>query len=666
MEKNYDFSGWATKANLLCSDGRVIMKDAFKHCDGLTVPLIWNHDHTRPDVVLGKALLENREDGVYAYGYFNDTEAAQNAKLCVQHGDINQLSIYANKLKQMGSNVIHGMIREVSLVHCGANPGARIESVIMHGEDSEEEAIIRCGEFIIPTEELFHADKDEEGETEVVEENKKPKSEETLADVFDTLSEKQKNAVYVMMAQLVENAKNESKDEVKHSDDESEKEEPEKEIKEESKEESEEESTEESKEESEEEEVKHSDEAEVEADDDEKTVEDVFNSLNEKQKKVVYAMLGTLLEDEEEADKDNKGGNDDMKHNIFENETNAQDVLTHADMQEIFADAKRVGSLKEAVLQHGIEDIEMLFPEAKSLNNPPAFIKRDDTWVADVMRAVHHTPFSRIKSVFADITEADARAKGYVKGNLKVEEVFSLLKRVTTPTTVYKKQKLDRDDVIDITDFDVIAWLKSEMRMMLEEEIARAILVGDGRSASSNDKINEQNIRPIWTDDDVYTVKATINVAADASDDVKAKAFIKACIKSRKNYKGSGNPTMFISEDMLTNCLLLEDMNGRVIYDTIDKLKTALRVSKIVPVPVMENLTRVVGANTHELAGIYVNMADYNVGADKGGAVSMFDDFDLDYNQMKYLIETRCSGALTVPFSAVAVEFVSATPVAGE
>ena len=349
-----------------------------------------------------------------------------------------------------------------------------------------------------------------------------------------------------------------------------------------------------------------------------------------------------------------------MKHNIFENDANnEQEVLTHADMEEIMADAKRNGSLKDAVLQHGITDIEYLYPDAQATDKVPGFIKRDDTWVAEIMNNVHHTPFSRIKSVFADITEADARAKGYIKGNLKMEEVFTLLKRITTPTTIYKKQKLDRDDVVDITDFDVVAWLKTEMRMMLDEEIARAVLVGDGRSSSSNDKINEQNVRPIWTDDDVYTVKVGIELKSDATDDDKAKAFIRNTIKSRKNYKGSGNPFMFISEDMLTNCLLLEDTNQRVIYDTIEKLATALRVKKIVPVPVMDGLTRTVGSKTHELAGIYVNMADYNIGADKGGAVNMLDDFDIDYNAQKYLIETRCSGALTVPYSAVAIEFVT-------
>ena len=326
-------------------------------------------------------------------------------------------------------------------------------------------------------------------------------------------------------------------------------------------------------------------------------------------------------------------------------------------MAEIMEDARRCGSLADAVLAHGIENIDYLFPDAKTVDNVPGFIKRDDTWVGEVMKGVHKTPFSRIKSVFANITEADARAKGYIKGNMKTEELFTLLKRITTPTTIYKKQNLDRDDVVDITDFDVVAWLKTEMRMMLDEEIARAVLVGDGRSSSSNDKINEQNVRPIWTDDDIYTVKAAVNVTSSTTDDEKAKGFIKATIKSRKNYKGSGNPDMFISEDVLTACLLLEDTNGRVIYDSVDKLATALRVRRIIPVPVMENLTRQVSGHAHTLAGIYVNLNDYNIGADKGGAVNMFDDFDIDYNQKKYLIETRCSGALIKPYAAVAIEF---------
>lgn len=621
MGKKFDFSGWATRANMLCSDGRVIRKDAFKECDGVTVPLVWNHQHNSVDEVLGHALLENRDEGVYAYCTFNDTESGQNAKLLVRHGDVDKLSIYANKLKQQGSDVVHGVIRELSLVLAGANPGAYIESVMMHGDDAYEEGYICAGEYIENVEPLFHADDDKKGEA-MAEETKKEtanESEETVKDVFETLSEKQKKAVYALIGMALEENKSGKDEDVKHSDNE-------------------------------------------DTDDDE-TVADVFDTLSEKQKTAVYAIIGSMAEEDEEMEhSDIEGGYYEMKHNVFDKETdNKMEVLSHSDMEEILDDAKRNGSLADAVLQHGIEQIDYLFPDAKTLNNAPDFIKRDDTWVSDVMNAVHKTPFSRIKSVHADITEADARAKGYVKGNMKFEEVISLLKRVTNPTTIYKKQKLDRDDVIDITDFDVVAWLKTEMRMMLNEEIARAILVGDGRSNSSNDKINEQNVRPIWTDDDVYTIKAEINVTKEATDDQKAKGFITACIKSRKNYKGSGNPVMYISEDMLTNCLLLEDTNGRVIYDSIDKLATALRVRKIVPVPVLENLTRVVSENTHTLAGIYVNLTDYNIGADKGGAVNMFDDFDIDYNAMKYLIETRCSGALTKPFSAVALELVAPT-----
>ena len=659
MGKTYDFSGWATKANMLCSDGRVIMKDAFKECDGLTVPLVWNHQHNRPEEVLGHALLENREDGVYAYGTFNDTESGQNAKLLVQHGDVDRLSIYANKLKQRGSDVIHGVIREVSLVLAGANPGAQIESVIMHGDDSSEEGYIRSGEFIEPVDTLFHADSEKKGEGEVAEETKKPAAktddEETVQDVFNTLTEKQKKVVYAMIGQAIEDA---SKDQKKDESDKKEEKKDESDKKEEKKDE--------------EEPVKHSQESskdDEKKENDEETVKDVFDTLTEKQKTVVYALIGQAIEDggkteegDDEEDDKEKGGNNNMKRNVFDQETKTDEVLTHAEMTEILEDARRNGGrLSDAVLQHGIEQIDYLFPDAQAVDKVPGFIKRDDTWVSDVMNSVHKTPFSRIKSVFADLTEADARAKGYIKGNLKAEEFFSLIKRITTPTTVYKKQALDRDDVIDITDFDVVAWLKTEMRMMLDEEIARAVLVGDGRSSSSNDKINEQNIRPIWKDEDIFTVKAEVAVTSASTDDQKAKGFIKAAIKSRKNYKGSGNPVMYMTEDMLTNCLLLEDANGRVIYDTVEKLATALRVRKIVSVPVMEDLTREVGANTHTLAGIYVNLTDYNIGADKGGAVNMFDDFDIDYNQNKYLIETRCSGALIKPYSAVAIELIQPT-----
>ena len=649
MANSYDFSGWATKANMLCSDGRTIMKDAFKECDGLTVPLVWNHQHNSVDEVLGHALLENRDEGVYAYCTFNDTESGQNAKLLVRHGDVNRLSIYANRLKQQGSNVVHGIIRELSLVLAGANPGAVIESVMMHGEDSYEEGYISSGEYIENVEPLFHADTAEKGEEKMAEETKKTNAddsskEETVADVFNTLSEKQKTVVYAMIGQALEDAG------VKTEEDDSKKEDTKDQAAKENKEE-----------------VKHAEEEGKE--DKEETVADVFNTLSEKQKTVVYAMIGQALEDAgvetDEDDEENEGGNNSMKHNVFDNETTmVDDVLSHSEMTAIFEDAKRAGSLKEAVLAHGIEDINLLFPDAKNINNEPEFIKRNDDWVSKVLGGVHHTPFSRIKTIFSDITAAEARAKGYQKGKLKIEEVFKLLKRVTNPTTVYKKQALDRDDMLDITDFDILPWLKREVRMMLDEELARAFLVGDGRDPvdEANDKINEDCIRPIWKMEDLFTVKAAINVSDSATAEERAKAFIKACIKSRKNYKGSGNPDMFMSEDMLTDCLLIEDTNGRVIYDSVQKLAAALRVREIVPVPVMEGLTRTDDeSNTYELAGIYVNLKDYNVGTDKGGEINFFDDFDIDYNKQKYLMEIRCSGTLVKPYSAVALEFVKAS-----
>lgn len=585
--KNYDFSGWATKANLKCSDGRIIRKDAFKSNDGQKVPLVWNHQHSDPTEVLGHALLENREEGVYAYCKFNETESGHTAKLLVQHGDVNALSIYANQLQQQGPNVMHGNIRELSLVLAGANPGAFIESIIKHGEECDEEAIIYTGENVS----LEHT-----GCSEPTDDANSEKGEIKHADESDGKAEESEAA-----------------------------------------QESEEDNG------------------------DNETIKDVFETLNEKQKTVVYAMLGQALK-HDNTDK-SEGGDEEMKHNVFDNDVEGQNknVLSHDAMETIITDAKRYGSLKESFLAHaqdyGIENIDYLFPEARSLNTPPDFIKREMGWVQKVMGGVHHTPFSRIKSMFADITEDEARAKGYIKGKLKKEEVFSLLKRTTTPTTIYKKQKLDRDDVIDITDFDVVAWLKSEMRMMLDEEIARAILVGDGRLASSDDKINESNIRPIWKDEDLYNIKSTIEVDAAATADQKAKAFIRACIKSRKNYKGSGTPTLYTTEDVLTDCLLLEDLNGRVIYDTEEKLRTALRINSIVTVPVMEGLKRNDDeGNSLDLMGIIVNLTDYNVGADKGGAINMFDDFDIDYNQQKYLIETRCSGALIKPFSAITLE----------
>lgn len=578
MEEQFDFCGWATKNDLQCADGRIIRRDAFKHNDGEKVPLVWNHDHTDPYRIVGNVLLKNRDEGVYAYGKFNDTDLGKTAKLYVEHGDITHLSIYANQLQQQGPNVLHGAIREVSLVLAGANPGAYIESVIKHGEESDEEAIIYTGEDIS----LFHAE-DENSETD-----------ESLSHSDDK-------------------KENKMTDEEKKVEDNS-------------------------------------------ASEKEETVADVFNTLSEKQKNVVYAMIGQALEEAES--KNNEKGEDDMKHNVFDRETETQEnVLSHDAMNTIITDAKRYGSLKESFLAHaqeyGIDNIDYLFPDVKNLNNPPEFIKRDTDWVSDVMNTVHKTPFSRIKSSFADITEDEARAKGYIKGNLKKEEVFSLLKRSTTPTTIYKKQKLDRDDIVDITDFDVIAWLKHEMRMMLDEEIARAILIGDGRLASSDDKINEQNIRPVVSDAELFTIKTLVNVARGATDDDKAKATIKAAVKARKNYKGSGNPTFYTTEDYLTNALLLEDTQGHRLYKNESEVAAAMRVSKIVTVPVMEGVK---GPNNKDLIGIIVNLNDYNVGADKGGAINMFDDFDIDYNQQKYLIETRCSGALIKPYSAVVLE----------
>lgn len=590
MDKTFDFSGWATRANLKCSDGRTILKDAFKSNDGQTVPLVWNHQHNDPNEILGHALLENREDGVYAYGKFNETESGQIAKKLVENGDITGLSIFANQLKHNAERgVTHGVIRELSLVLASANPGAYIDSVIKHGEGSDEEGIIYSGlENAIS---LYHAEcrtDDDKKEEKIEKEDDKvasEKGEKTLGEF----------------------------------------------------------------------------------------VESAMNKMTEEEKKAIYGLIGQALEHGDNTDNTEETSEEDdntMKHNVFDKETDKENTLSHSEMETIIADAKRYGSMKESFLAHstdieyapknqnyGVSDPSFLFPSGKSLNNPPSFIQREMGWVAKVMGGIHHTPFSRIKSVFADITEDDARAKGYIKGKMKKEEVFGLLKRTTTPTTIYKKQKMDRDDVSDIIDFNVIAWLKSEMRVMLDEEIARAILVGDGRPASSDDKINEMCIRPIWKDEDLFTVKAIIDVASSATSDQKAKAFIRAAIKARKNYKGSGNPSLFTTEDVLTDCLLIEDANGRVIYDTEEKLRTALRVREIITVPVMEGLQRQDGGgNTLDLMGLIVNLADYNVGADKGGAVNMFEDFDIDYNQQKYLIETRCSGALIKPYSAIALE----------
>ena len=575
--KNYDFAGYATRFGVPCADGRVIDPTAFAQNSGQKVPLVYNHQHGDIHSVLGHALLERRDDGIWAYGYFNNTEMGQSAKEQVRHGDLDSLSIWANHLKENVQppykHVAHGDIKELSLVLAGANPGAFIEEIVSHSDEEGYEAFIYSGDTI---NNALHSDDKKEDEEMGSEkpDNEGQKEGRSAQEVFDSMTEEQKNVAYAITGQAVAEA------------------------------------------------------------------------------------LKAHGIDPDEDDADNNGDEEGkgMSHSIFENEQPEESVLSHDDLMEIFNDAKKVGRMSDAFLEHGITDIEYLFPDAQTINKTPDFIKRNDDWVTNVMNTVHHTPFARIKSVFADITEDDARAKGYIKGKLKKEEVFSLLKRTTTPQTIFKKQKIDRDDYIDITDIDVIAWLKTEMRMMLDEEIARAILVGDGRLSSSDDKISEDHIRPIWTDADLYTIKAEIPITKDTTAEEVARAFIKTAIRARVQYKGSGTPSLYAPETVITECLLLEDKNQRMIYDTMQKLATVLRVSEIVPVPVMENLTRSKDTYTYKLLGIIVNLKDYNVGADKGGAVNMFDDFDIDYNAMKYLIETRCSGAMIKPYGAIAIE----------
>lgn len=560
MSKNkYDFAGWATKYGIGCSDGRTILKGAFAHCDEIVVPLVWNHTYDKPENVIGNAKLVNSDEGVYTYCSFNDTSTAETAKSLVKHGDITSLSIYANHLKQAGNIVMHGDIKEVSLVLAGANPGASIQEVLVHGEISEGEATIYNDPEGL---ELWHEDVDEELEEEL-------------------------------------------------------------------------------------------------EDDSNETIADIYNSMTEKQKKAVAAIIDQLADDDDSSSEDNNQnkGEIEMKHNVFDqNEENKE--LRHFDFEATMKDAKRCGSLKEAFLAHaqdyGIKDIETLFPEAKNIYNEPEFIKRDTGWVAGFLNGTHKSPFSKIKAMYADITADEARAKGYIKGKLKKEEVFSLLKRTTEPTTIYKKQKLDRDDIIDITDFNVVAWIKKEMRIMLDEEIARAMLVGDGRSSVSEDKIKESCIRPIYNDADLYTIKFAMNSLASN----EAKEFIRSCIKSRDDYEGSGNPNLYTTEDVISDLLLIEDANGRFIYDSITTLARTLRVNQIIPVPVMKGLTRTDAeeSKTYDVKAIIVNPNDYWVGADKGGQISMFDDFDIDYNQYKYLMETRISGSLVKPYSAIVIE----------
>ena len=581
----FDFAGWATRNNLKCSDGRTIMKDAFKDQDNTIVPLVWNHQHDTPDNVLGHALLKNEAEGVRAYCTFNDTESGKEAKKIVGHGDIVSLSIWANGLKQKAGNVLHGAIREVSLVLAGANPGAYIDDIAFaHGEDETGEAVIFTG-----VEEISMYDVEEQNELEHADKDGETKEAPAKGDDKEG--------------------------------------------------------------------------------DGEETVGDIINSMNEKQRNVLEALVGQALS-EGGGDSDNDEEGSEMKHNVFETETQEEsNVLSHSDMEEIFRNAKRVGSLREAVeeyldggtLAHGIapiptqgmdvatgtqtygfNDVDMLYPEYRNLNSPPEFLGRNTDWVSTVMGGVHHSPFTRIKSMFADITEDEARAKGYIKGNRKTEEVFSLLKRTTTPTTIYKKQKMDREDIIDITDFDVVAWIKKEMRLMLNEEIARAILIGDGRLNSSDDKIKEDCIRPIVKEDPLFNITYVVN-------NFSPKNFIDETVRSRKKYKGSGNPVMFTTEDLLTEMLLIEDGVGHKLYKTEAELATALRVSKIVTVEVMEGYQ----LDNKDLLAVIVNLSDYNVGTDKGGEITLFDDFDIDYNQYKYLMETRMSGALVKPFSAI-------------
>ena len=577
MNFDYDFSGYATKANTKCYDGLTIAPNAFADDNGRKVPVVWNHNHSGPEYVLGHALLQNRRDGVYAYVKMNDTPSGQTALEAVRSGDIDAMSIFANGLKKAGQTVMHGVIRELSLVLAGCNPGALIDEIVAHGADNDGEG----GEAFIYTDgglSLKHGLDPDDNPLDEEDDEMAKEGGKTLEEVVDTMNDEQKEALYALVGMAKDGLDEEEDPEEDEEDD--------------------------------------------------------------------Y--------DDEDYDEDEE---DDMKHNVFDNDPE-QGVLRHS-MDEInaaIADGKSCGSLKDAFIAHGIEDVEWLFPEDHLLDTPPRIIDRDQSWVSKVMSGVHHIPFSRVKSMAADLTEEDARAKGYIKGNFKKEQVFSLLKRSTTPTTVYKKQKMDRDDVADITGFDVIAWLKQEMRVKLNEELARAYLIGDGRLSSSDDKINEGNIRPIYNDDDLFTIKVQVETAAGDDTATKLDKMMTAVLKARKNYKGAGNPTFYTTEDTLTDLLLLKDKIGHRLYKNEAEVAQALRVNEIVTVPQMEGMTGKLGG---EFVGIIVNLADYTVGADKGGAVSMFDDFDIDFNAQKYLIETRCSGALTSPYSAMAIEWAA-------
>lgn len=588
---DYDCSGWATKANVRCYDGLVIAQDAFKECSGKVVPMVYNHDHANVDNVIGHCLLENRPGGVYCYAKFNDTDTGKTARQCVESGDLSAFSIFANGLKKVGSTVKHGFIREVSLVLAGCNPGALIDEVVKHSADEDYEG----GEAFIYNEDglsLTHG-MDPEGN---------PLEDLThSADSGDAVTDDKATQEEAKMA----DEKNEGK-----------------------------------------------------------TLEQVYNSMTDEQKECCHALVGLALEEQEGGDNDDGEEDDTVKQNVFDKDTNAT-VLKHSieEINNVVKTAKSHGTMKAAFedagmdsdeLAHSIDNIDWLFPEDHLLDTTPRIIDKPDDWVSVVMGAVHHIPFSRFKSMFADLTEEDARAKGYIKGNFKKEEVFGLLRRSTSPTTVYKKQKLDRDDVIDITSFDVVAWLKQEMRLKLNRELALAYLLGDGRLAASEDKIDENCIRPVFNDSDLFTIKVQCKTTGLTTVEDKYKALIKQILRSRKEYRGSGTPTLFTTEDALTEMLLLEDGIGHPLYADEAALARKLRVKNIVTIPEMEGRK---GAKDGDLVCLIVNLADYTVGADKGGAVSMFDDFDIDFNAQKYLIETRCSGALTTPFSAMAVEW---------
>lgn len=783
METKYDFSGYVTKNDILCSDGRTIRQNAFLENDGKIVPMVWMHRHDSPDNVLGHMLLENRPDGVYGYGFFNETPKAQTAKALVQHGDISCMSIFANQLKQRAGDVIHGLIQEVSLVLSGANRGALIDSRLAHGEFSDEEAVICMGDTVDPIEvneegnTLAHYGRkgmkwgqnifqtEIEGSGKEINENAeapataKPlviqtRNSKNLSSFPDTIRKKaegyfgefdkyaealtqlhpmvsgmekeearklyQSEKIQNMIAAFKEadrkaydilipaSEKSEAAAENKWTEDDYKQDmdyiddlveyvfgsdivngddanKPKEAVV----------VSENLKENTEKFKSHDSDSAKdtktsvgVRKDDEKKkrnatgsvsqlahndsdegatmehaekdrTVEDVLNEMTDEQRGVVFYLLANARK--EDTNMKHSEEDETVKNNVFEQSEEQTATLSHADITAIFDEAKRNhGSLKDTFLAHsaeyGIENIEYLFPDDRQLTSSPIFIKKPDEWVKNVMANISHTPFARVRSVFADITEADARAKGYVKGNRKTEEVITLLKRKTDPTTIYKKQKLDRDDQVDITDLNIASWLKTEMRMKLDEEIAQGILIGDLRNPASDDKIDEQKLRPIWKDDDLFVIRKALPLSANMTPDDRARKFIRMAVKARKDYRGKGNPTLYTTEDLLTDMLMIEDTTGRPLYDSEAKLCTALRVKEIVAVPSMENVSRIVGTSTMNLMGIIVNLADYNVGADKGGSIEMFEDFDIDFNQNKYLIETRISGALTAPYSAIVIE----------